>query len=308
MSDPNYPYPPQGYPPPGYQAPPPPPPPAPHDGGWKIPVLFGTVLALIGANIYLYKQIDGLKQEVAKNQESVVNEIGQVKQSASASTLAARRNIESLKDELETARRQASMAVGQAKVDATKHAEDLARKLDQQQRAAAESLKSDIKQVEAAASTANSKIGEVSTEVSAVKTDVAATRGDLEKTKLELKSTIGDLGVQSGLIATNAKELAQLKALGERNYFEFNIRKSKEAQRVGDVLIQLSKADVKKNRYTMWVVADDKRVEKKDRSTNEPVQFYTSKARQPYEIVVNEVKKDQIVGYLATPKVSTSRN
>jgi len=308
VSDPNYPYPQQGYPPPAYQAPPPPPPPAPHDGGWKIPVLFGTVLALIGANIYLYKQIDGLRQEVAKNQETVVNEIGQVKQSASASTLAARRNIESLKDELETARRQANMAVGQAKVDATKHAEELARKLDQQQRAAAASLKSDIKQVEAAASTANTKIGEVSTEVSAVKTDVAATRGDLEKTKLELKSTIGDMGVQSGLIATNAKELGQLKALGERNYFEFNIKKSKEPQRVGDVQIQLSKTDVKKNRYTMFVVADDKRVEKKDRGTNEPVQFYTSKARQPYEIVVNEVKKDQIVGYLATPKVATTRN
>ena len=307
MSDPNYPYPPQGYPPPGYQVPPPAPPPQ-HDGGWKIPVLFGTVLALVGANIYLYKQIDGLKQEVAKNQEAIVNEIGQVRQSASASTLAARRNIESLKDELETARRQANMAVGQAKIDATKHAEELARKLDQQQKASSEALKSDIKQVEAAASTANTKIGEVSTEVSAVKTDVAATRGDLEKTKLELKSTIGDLGVQSGLIATNGKELAQLKALGERNYFEFNIKKAKEPQRVGDVLIQLTKADVKKNKYTMLVIADDKRVEKKDKGTNEPIQFYTSKARQPYEIVVNEVKKDQIVGYLATPKVTTTRN
>lgn len=306
MSDPNYSYPPQGYPPQGYQVPPPPPP--SHDGGWKIPVLFGTVLALVGANIYLYKQIDGLRQEVAKNQESVVNEIGQVKQSASASTLAARRNIESLKDELETARRQANMAVGQAKVDATKHAEELARKLDQQQRAASESLKSDISKVEAQATTANSKIGEVSGEVSAVKGDVAATRSDLEKTKLELKTTIGDLGVQSGYIATNGKELAQLKALGERNYTEFNIKKSKDPQRVGDVQIQLTKTDVKKNKYSMVVTADDKHVEKKDKGTNEPVQFYTSKSRQAYEIVVNEVKKDQIVGYLAAPKVSNARN
>jgi hypothetical protein len=55
-------------------------------------------------------------------------------------------------------------------------------------------------------------------------------------------------------------------------------------------------------------LADDKRVEKRDRSINEPVQFYVSRARQPYEIVVNEVQKDRVVGYLAVPKVlSASR-
>ena len=77
--------------------------------------------------------------------------------------------------------------------------------------------------------------------------------------------------------------------------------------RIGDVLLQLKKADVKKNRYTVDVVADDKKVEKKDKGVNEPIQFYTSKARQPYEIVINEVKKDLIVGYLSTPKVQTGR-
>jgi hypothetical protein len=55
------------------------------------------------------------------------------------------------------------------------------------------------------------------------------------------------------------------------------------------------------------VWADDKKTEKKDKGINEPVQFYTSKARIPYEIVINQVKKDQIVGYLATPKVTVAR-
>ena len=114
--------------------------------------------------------------------------------------------------------------------------------------------------------------------------------------------------MQSGLIATNAKELAALKALGERNIFEFTLStKSKTAQKVGDVLLHAKKADVKKNKYTMEITADDKVVEKKDRGVNEPVQFYTSKARQPYEVVVNEVKKDTIVGYLSTPKVQAAR-
>jgi hypothetical protein len=52
----------------------------------------------------------------------------------------------------------------------------------------------------------------------------------------------------------------------------------------------------------MDVIADDQRVEKKDRTIHEPVQFYVSGARQPYEIVVNEVQKDRIVGYLSVPK------
>ena len=65
--------------------------------------------------------------------------------------------------------------------------------------------------------------------------------------------------------------------------------------------------DPKKNKFTVDLIADDKRVEKKDKNVNEPVQFYVARARQPYEIVVNEVKKGQIVGYLATPKVQQTR-
>lgn len=272
--------------------------------GTKIAILFGAVIALIAANIYLFLQIDGLKKQLAKNQESLIQELGSVRQTSSVTQAAAQRNLDTLKDELEGARRQAQMAVGQAKVDATKHAEELARKLEQQQKLADQAVRTEIAKVE---STATSKIGEVSTEVGVVKTEVSNTKSELDKTIASLKSVSGDLGVQSGLIATNGRELSALKALGERNYFEFNLAKTKTPQRVGDILVQLKKADVKKNRYTVEITADDKRVEKKDRSINEPVQFYTSKARQPYEFVVNEVKKDVIVGYLATPKVTLAR-
>jgi chromosome segregation ATPase len=199
------------------------------------------------------------------------------------------------------------MAVGQAKVDAMKNAEDLARKLEQQQKAVEQSLRTEVSKVEEKASAANTKIGEVSKDVGDVKTDLSNTKSELDKTISDLKSTRGDLGVQSGLIATNSSELAALKKLGERNYFDINLGKTKAPVRIGDVLLQLKKTDQKKNRYTVDVVADDKKVEKKDKGVNEPVQFYTSKARQPYEIVINEVKKDQIVGYLATPKVQSAR-
>lgn len=169
-------------------------------------------------------------------------------------------------------------------------------------------MSSEVSQVKDQAVAANTKIGEVSGEVGNVKTDVAATKSELEKTIADLKSTRGDLGVQSGLIATNGKELAALKALGERNYTEFKITKSKTLQKVGDLQVRLEKADPKHNSYTIVVVADDKSVTKKDRTINEPVQFLLSKATQPYELVVNDVKKDLISGYVAAPKVQQTRN
>ena len=145
------------------------------------------------------------------------------------------------------------------------------------------------------------------TEVAGVDKKVESNKSELDKTISDLKTTRGDLGIQSGLIATNSKELSALKALGERNYFEFNLGKTKAPQRVGDIMIQLKKTDQKKNKYTIEVTADDKRTEKKDKTVNEPVQFLVAGARQPYEIVVNTVGKDTIVGYLATPKVREPR-
>ncbi len=160
-------------------------------------------------------------------------------------------------------------------------------------------LKEQIGQVEADTST---KIGEVSTEISKTNTDVASTKADLETTKTKLQSTIGDLGVQSGLIARNHDEVEELKRRGERDIFEFDLVKSNASQHVGPIQIQLKKVDTKKFKYTMNVIADDKNIEKKDKTVGEPVQFYVIGARQPYEIVVFTLNKNEAKGYLSTPK------
>ena len=151
------------------------------------------------------------------------------------------------------------------------------------------------------------QVGQVTEQVSTLKTQQTATQQQLEKTVADLKSTVGDLGVQSGLIATNGKELSALRALGERNYYDFKVAKSKTPEKVGDVQIRLTSCDPKKNKYTVELIADDKKVEKKDKSINEPVQFYMSKASQPYELVVNQISKDLIVGYVSAPKVQQTR-
>ena len=289
--------------------------PPPSRSGPTIPILFGAVIALIAAVVYLLVQIDKVKTDNAKTRDAILNEIATVRESSAVSVQTARKNLDTLRDELEAARRQASMAAGQAKVDATKHAEELARKLEaeqqrqqQQQQQQQLQVKQQITEVQQTATAATTKIGEVSTEVGTVKTDVALTKAELDRTIASLKKVNGDLDGHASLIATNAQELGALRALGERNIFEFDIKKAKQATKVGDVTIAVKRTDQKKNRFTIEVVADDKLSEKKDRTINEPIQFYVmSKARQPWEIVVNTVGKDQIKGYLSTPKVQNPR-
>jgi hypothetical protein len=273
----------------------------------KIPILFGAVIALLGANVYLFLQLDKTKTDIAGLKEAMAREISTVKETSNVTTATSRRYINELKDELESARRQSAMAAGQAKIDAERKAVELTAKLERETKAAQQQMASQITEVKQEATSANTKIAAVSTEVGSVKTEVANTKTELDKTIADLKRTRGDLGEQSGLIATNYKEFLALKALGDRNYFEFTLPKEKAARRVGDIMLQLKKADGKKNRFTVDLTFDDKKVEKKDRTLNEPLQFYTSKARQPYELVINSIGKDTISGYLATPKVQNAR-
>ena len=134
--------------------------------------------------------------------------------------------------------------------------------------------------------------------------DVSGVKNDLDATKSKLDRATGDMGVMSGLIARNHDDLDELKRKGDRNYYEFTIQKSKTPQRVGPVQMSLNKADQKRSKYTMTVLADDKSIEKKDKTAGEPVQFYVKGTQHyaPYEIVVFDVGKNQITGYLSTPK------
>lgn len=279
--------------------------------GLLIALVAGALIALIAANIYLYVQIDHLRADVAKVRESLSTELSNLRDASSVTTASQSRHLETLKADLETARAQARdfsrTASSQVKAEAQAHIDQVARQIQAEEAKVQQQVSSEISEVKTAASTANAKIADVSTDVGGVKTQVSATQAELQKTIADLKSTRGDLGVQSGLIATNAQELQALKRLGDRNYTEFKLGKTKAPQRVGDITLKLKNTDPKKNKYTVEVMADDKLTEKKDKNVNEPVQFYTSKARQPYEIVVNQVQKDLIVGYLSTPKEQSGR-
>ena len=91
---------------------------------------------------------------------------------------------------------------------------------------------------------------------------------------------------------------------GERNYVDLDLRKNKKTpfQRVGDIQLSLTNADAKKQKYSVVILVDDNRLEKKDRTANEPVQFLVGRDSLRYELVINSVTKDQIRGYISTPK------
>ncbi len=267
---------------------------------------------MLAGNIYLFTQIQDLKKESGRTRDEIQSEIDKVVESTSAVSASSRKHAEQLRAELDAARRQATdvanSAAQRAKQEAISSSTESAKKLEAEQQQMATKLSSDIGDVKQQASTANTKIDSVSTEVGSVKGDVANTKTELEKTVAELKSVRGDLSGTNSLVATNGKELQALRRLGERNYTEFKLIKTKEPQRVGDIALLLKKTDPKKNKFTIEVKADDKSTEKKDKNVNEPVQFYVAKAAQPYEIVINNVGKDQISGYLSTPKDRIPRN
>jgi hypothetical protein len=174
-----------------------------------------------------------------------------------------------------------------------------AAELQSQQRAAearlAEQQKEQMNQM-------TGEVAGVKTDVSGVKTDVASAKADLEATKAKLQSAIGDLGLQSGLIARTRGDLEILKHRGDRNYYEFTLIKGAHPQPISTISLQLKKTDPKHGRFTLNVTSDDKTIEKKNRNIAEPIQFYTGRERMLYELVIWTIDKKKATGYLSTPK------
>jgi molecular chaperone GrpE (heat shock protein) len=154
---------------------------------------------------------------------------------------------------------------------------------------------------------ATSKVAEVGTQVAGVKTDLDATRTDLANSRSAMSKEINDVRDSLGRqIAHNADELSVLKRRGERDYFEFDLRKTKDMARVAGIRLQLTKTDPKARRYDVTLQVDDNKLQKKGQLINEPIQLNVGKDRARYELIVNFIDKDHIRGYISTPKDSAS--
>jgi predicted nucleic acid-binding Zn-ribbon protein len=254
-----------------------------------IAVLFVVLFAGLAVLAYVgHSQQARLEQDLSRQQEQ--NKV------LSAQLEQANSRLADLKGHLEVTEQKVGMTRSELA-----QARSRSESIRKEQQASDQKLTSELSQVK---QESDQKILSVATEVGGAKKDIESTRTDLEATKGKLERATGDMGVMSGLIAHNRDDLEELRRRGDRNYYEFTVQKSKTPQRVGPVQMALSKADQKKSRYTVTVFADDRSIEKKDKTAGEPVQFYMRGATRmaPYEIVVFDVGKNQIKGYLSTPK------
>ena len=140
-------------------------------------------------------------------------------------------------------------------------------------------------------------------DVNKLGTDVTGVKTDLETTKNNLTMARGEFGT---LIAKNHDEIEELRRLGERDYYEFTIDRKNTREKVGDLMVELKNVNQKKNLYTVSLYVDDSRYDKKNRSVNEPIYFFTRGTRAPMEFTVNQVAKDKISGYLSVPKANST--
>jgi len=269
----------------------------------------GLAVAL-GSDAYLVMRARSLQQDIVNVEAGANAQISKLSEATAARLEEQQKQwSDDVAQKVKSANDNAAAAIRHARAETDRKTEELSHQIAD----AHTEVASNATELTALKDTTNSKFTEVSTDVDHVKANVenvksaaAATQTQLDVTATELKRVVGDMGVMSGLIATNSKDLEVLRALGERNYFEFSLSKG-NPQKVGDILLTLRKSDAKRNRFTVDVFADDRHVEKKDRTVNEPVQLYVGGGTQPYEIVVNQVKKDQVSGYLATPKMRLAR-
>lgn len=255
-----------------------------------IAILFGVLILAVGALAYTgYASRTALENELVEATKSMDLLSKQLEQ--------ANDQIAELRGKFEVTSEK--LGVTQAELD---RARQLATAIRKEQRDKDKEILAKIGEVEQESA---AKIGQVASEVAGTRSDLAAARKDLDATISGLQRVIGDAGVMSGLIATNREELEALKRRGERNYYEFDIKRSRNMERVGPIQVRLNKVDVKRSKYTITVYSDDRAIEKKDKTVNEPVQFYPAGAKSRgslYELVVYEVQKDRAIGYLSAPK------
>lgn len=132
--------------------------------------------------------------------------------------------------------------------------------------------------------------------INQARTDITSTQGDLSSARTEL----------GGSIAKTHDELVSLEKRGQRNYFEFDINKSKDFKHEGPISIRLGKANSKKGYADLMLIVDDRNLQQKHVNLYQPAMFYEPDSQQPVEIVINDISKDHIHGYVSAPKYRQS--
>lgn len=258
---------------------------------WHMPAIVVLGLVALGGLGFGWNASSKLES----TQQSVASQLKAQQQSVQQDVSALRERME--KDEKANAELQGDLKVVTDRLKITqgqlKRAHEESAKLSDETSQKLTDLDTSVKG-ELATKASTEEVKTVDTKVVGVKSDIDATRQDLKMARSEIGT----------LIARNHDEIDELRRLGEREYVEFTITGKNKPQKVGNVTVELKGVNPKRNQYSVAMMVEDKRFEKKNRALNEPILFYTAGTHQAEEVVINKVSKNQISGYLSMPKMN----
>jgi chromosome segregation ATPase len=261
--------------------------------GWVLPViLLVAVLAAVGLGVgwkglsYAQESRQSLNSDLQSVKQSYTTDINSLQQRLAQNEKTnadlmgdlsvVTKKLQITQAQLRTARKDAQTDVQQVRDDETKQFQAMDTQVNGQ--LATKASTDDVKEVSG---------------------QVTGVRSDLDSTKKDLQMARSEMGT---LIAKNHDDIETLRRLGERDYIEFTVAAKNTPQKVGDVTIELKGTNPKKNQCNLAIVVDDKRTEKHNRTIDEPIFFYAHGQHRPMEIVINQVEKNKVAGYLSVPK------
>lgn len=262
-----------------------------NSGSWQLPAMVVLGLVAVGGLAFGWNassKLEGTQQQVAAQVKTMEQTVQQ--------------DMSSLKDRIAQDEKTNTELQGDLKVVTTK-LKITQGQLKKAREEASKSINETSEKLTALDTSVHSELATkaATEELKTVDTKVVGVRTDLDTTREDLKMARSEMGT---LIARNHDEIDQLRRLGERDYVEFTIAGRNKPQKVGNVTVELKSINPKRNQFTVALTAEDKRIEKKNRTLNEPIFFYLSGTKIPQELVINKVGKDTISGYVSIPKAN----
>jgi hypothetical protein len=151
------------------------------------------------------------------------------------------------------------------------------------------------------------RVKRLQAQVDQQKKDLAEEQSQLALATSDLNGKLGSTRDElNGSIARSHDELVSLEKRGERNFFEFDLSKSKGFKREGPIQISLRKADPKHQSFDVMMLMNDHELSKKKVNLYEPIWLHDADQPQPIQLVVNKIDKDDVHGYVSAPKYRES--